>query len=63
MGLFDKAKGAVLMATHGPVSEKIKKLMAEGKSQEQAVAMALSMEREGRLRPGGVYVPVKKKGK
>lgn len=42
------------------VSAKIKKLMAEGKSQAQAVAMAMHMGEEGRLRPGGVYVPVKK---
>lgn len=42
------------------VSRKIEKLMAEGKSQDQAVAMALSMQREGRLTARGEY---KRKGK
>lgn len=38
------------------VSDKIRVLRNEGKPQEQAVAMALSMQRAGRLRPGGKYV-------
>lgn len=42
------------------VSEKIAKLRREGYSEAQAVAMAIHMGKEGRLRPGGVYVPVKK---
>lgn len=46
--------------SNSPVSDKIKVLMHEGTPQRQAVAEALSMERAGRLRPGGVYVRVKK---
>ena len=38
------------------VSDKISVLMREGDDQRQAVAKALSMERAGRLRKGGVYV-------
>lgn len=38
------------------VSDKIKVLKGEGKAQNVAVATALSMERAGRLRPGGRYV-------
>jgi hypothetical protein len=43
------------------VSQKISKLVHEGKPQRQAVAMALSMKRAGRLREGGVYVRKRKK--
>jgi uncharacterized protein YoaH (UPF0181 family) len=43
------------MAKDKAVSKKIKKLMDEGKSQQQAVAIALSMEREGKLGPKGGY--------
>jgi hypothetical protein len=43
------------------VSEKISVLRDEGKPQKQAVAMALSMKRAGRLRPGGVYVHAPRK--
>ena len=43
------------------VSEKIPVLRREGIPQRQAVAEAISMERAGRLRRGGVYVPAKKK--
>lgn len=43
------------------VSKKIEYLIGEGKSPDQAVAMALSMEREGRLSESGAYIPVKKK--
>ena len=32
------------------VSNKIKKIMGEGKSQKQAVAQALNMERRGKLK-------------
>ena len=35
-----------------PVGEKISKLIKEGKSQEQAVAIALEMQREGKLAEG-----------
>lgn len=45
----------------GDVGDKIKVLRAEGTPQKQAVAEALSMERAGRLRPSGIYVPVGKK--
>lgn len=44
------------------VGQKINALRTEGVPQRQAVAEALSMERAGRLRPGGVYVPAKKMG-
>jgi hypothetical protein len=41
------------------VSEKISHLVrSEGVPQKQAVAMSLNMERAGRLRRGGKYVPV-----
>jgi hypothetical protein len=43
------------------VGEKIPILRKEGMKPKQAVAVALNMQRAGRLRPGGVYVPVKKK--
>ena len=43
------------------VSDKIPVLMKEGKTQKQAVGEAFGMMRAGRLRPGGVYVPVGKK--
>ena len=41
------------------VGPKIEKLRAEGTPQKQAVAMALSMGRAGRLMPGGGYKRVK----
>lgn len=37
------------------VGKKIEKLMAEGKSQDQAVATALAMQRAGRLTARGGY--------
>lgn len=40
---------------HGAVSKKISKLVHEGKPQKQAVAIAKSMEREGRLTKDGGY--------
>ena len=43
------------------VSEKISKLRHEGEPEDKAVAMALSMERHGRLHRGGRYVPVSKR--
>lgn len=43
------------------VGEKIPVLRKEGMKPKQAVAVALNMQRAGRLRPGGVYVPAKKK--
>ena len=38
-----------------PVGKKIKKLMAEGKTQKQAVGAAMGMKNEGRLGPDGGY--------
>lgn len=38
------------------VSDKIKVLKSEGKGQAQSVAMAINMNKAGRLRPGGRYV-------
>lgn len=50
--------------TKGAVSKKISHLVkSEGKPQKQAVAMALNMEREGRLTKEGGYKRVGKKGK
>ena len=43
-------------------SRKISKLMHEGKDQDQAVAMALNMSREGRLTPSGGYRRARKRG-
>ena len=37
------------------INKKVKKLMDEGKPQKQAIAIALSMEREGKLGPKGGY--------
>lgn len=42
------------------VGKKIAKLVREGKPQKQAEAIALQMERSGRLTPGGGYKRVKK---
>jgi hypothetical protein len=42
------------------VSEKISRLRREGTPERQSVAKALSMERAGRLRRGGRYVPVRR---
>lgn len=42
------------------VGKKIEQLMAEGKSQSQAVATALAMQRAGRLTARGGYRPAKK---
>lgn len=43
------------------ISEKIPVLMAEGKTQKQAVGEAYGMERAGRLRRHGVYVRASKR--
>tara|TARA_R110002020_G_scaffold164181_1_gene350654 strand:+ start:3149 stop:3286 length:138 start_codon:yes stop_codon:yes gene_type:complete len=43
------------MAENKVVSKKIKKLIDEGKSQQQAIAIALNMKREGKLGPKGGY--------
>jgi hypothetical protein len=48
-------------ASRDRVSKKIKHLIGEGVSDDQAVAMALSMERAGRISQSGEYIPVKKK--
>lgn len=49
---------------HSParVGKKISHLVHEGKPQKQAEAMALSMEREGRLTETGGYRRKKKRG-
>ena len=43
------------------VSEKISKLRHEGEPEDKSVAMALSMERSGRLHRGGRYKKVPKR--
>lgn len=43
------------------VGEKIPVLEKEGMKPKQAIAVAINMGKAGRLRPGGVYVPAKKK--
>ena len=43
------------------ISEKIPVLMKEGKTQKQAIGEAYGMEREGRLRRGGIYIRAGKK--
>jgi hypothetical protein len=48
-------------ARKGAVSKKISHLVHEGKPQEQAVAMALNMKREGRLTSTGGYRRKRKK--
>jgi len=48
-------------AKRSRVSSKISKLRHEGKPPDQSVAMALSMERAGRLTPGGGYIRAKRK--
>lgn len=48
-------------ASRKRVSKKIEYLINEGKPSDQAVAIALSMEREGRLSDSGAYIPVGKK--
>ncbi len=47
-GFFEKWSGE-------RASKKISKLVREGKSQDQAVATALNMERKGKLGPKGGY--------
>lgn len=42
------------------VSKKIRALVDEGYEQEQAIAIALAMERDGRLTDSGEYVPANK---
>jgi len=42
------------------VSKKISHLVREGTPQKQAVAMAMSMQRAGRITPSGGYRRVKK---
>ena len=44
------------MSKSSLVSQKIPVLMAEGKTQKQAVGEAEGMADQGQLRPGGVYV-------
>ena len=48
-------------AARSLIAQKIPVLMKEGKTQKQAVGEAYGMQRAGRLRAGGVYVPVGKK--
>ena len=51
-------RSALRKGKHERVSAKIRALMDEGYPQKQAVAIALNMEREGRLTEGGSYIPV-----
>jgi len=44
------------------VGQKISVLMHEKVPKKQAIAMAISMGKAGRLRAGGTYVHAKKKG-
>ena len=48
-GRVKKAEEIDVAKASGPVSKKIKKLIAEGKPQDQAVAIALDMQRRGEL--------------
>lgn len=50
-----RKKRAVVRRKRNGVSRKISKLRHEGKSQDQAVAIALEMKRRGRLGPRGGY--------
>ena len=50
----------VIRRSPARVGKKIAKLKAEGKSQDQSVATALSMERKHRLTESGGYKRVKK---
>jgi hypothetical protein len=43
------------------ISAKIRHLIKEGKSRDQAIAIAYNMEREGRLGPRGGYKRKKRK--
>lgn len=52
-------KPPVPRAQQPAVSEKISKLVHEGKPQDQAVAMSLNMAREHRLGPKGGYKKAK----
>ena len=45
------------------ISAKISKLVKEGHTRKQAVAMAMSMQRSGRLGPKGGYKRKRKRGK
>ena len=60
-GTFDSQPAALKSHTlgggprHSNVSKKISYLVHEGKPQKQAVAIALSMKRAGRLSPTGEY--------
>lgn len=47
-------------AARSRVSAKVSHLVEEGHPQKQAVAMAMSMEREHRLGPGGGYKRAKR---
>ena len=51
---------AVVRNSPARVGKKIEHLMAEGKPQKQAVAMALSMDRAHRLTKSGGYIRAKK---
>ena len=53
--------GRIVVRNSPPrIGKKISKLMHEGKLQEQAIGMALGMEREHRLTDSGGYIRVKK---
>ena len=51
-----KGKGRGRAMARQRVGDKIKVLRHEGVMRDRAIAMALSMERAGRLRKGGRYV-------
>lgn len=51
------------MSDDGRVSQKISRLVHEGKPQKQAVATALSMQRAGRITKGGGYRHVGRGGR
>lgn len=53
----------IISAQRKRVSAKIRHLRAEGVTQKQAVAMALSMARAGRITKGGGYRRVKRRKK
>ena len=53
--------GRVIVRNSPPrVGKKIAKLMGEGKPKDQAVAVALNMEKSGRLTDSGGYIRAKK---
>jgi hypothetical protein len=66
--LQNKARSKGKAAASKRISDKIKHLIDSGEvpntpeGRKKAAGMAYGMERSGRLRSGGKYTPVKKKG-